>query len=50
MHAEKFYAAGVRKVWFIANEQGRFIGIRESTPFLIYRNKTLTIFSIKITK
>ena len=22
MHAEKFYAARVRKVWFFANEQG----------------------------
>ena len=21
-HAEKFYAAGLRRVWFIANEQG----------------------------
>ena len=23
MHAEKFYAAGVRRVWHIVNEQGR---------------------------
>ena len=23
MHAEKFYAAGVRRVWYIANEQGQ---------------------------
>ena len=23
MHAEKFYTAGVRRVWYIANEQGQ---------------------------
>ena len=33
-HAEKFYTAGVTRVWVFWQSTGPIIGIREPTPFM----------------